>query len=81
MNASTSNGTWRLAGYDTFSSEWYRLAGTYATERDARRAAAERLARIESHQPSGMSGGQDPDGIQDRVYIVAPDGMAYRFVD
>ena len=36
--------------------------------------ALKRLADLERTQPAASSGGQAPGGIQDRVYIVHPDG-------
>jgi hypothetical protein len=70
--------TWRLAGYDAFSCEDYPLEGTYDDEPAALRAAGERLAYLERTQPSAHSGGQGITGIQDRVYVVCPDGTRYR---
>lgn len=70
---------WSLEGFDTFSREAYYIEGRYATEAEAEEAARRRLAHLEETQPSKTSGGQGPSGIQDRVYIVAPDGSARRF--
>lgn len=67
---------WRLEGWDTFAGESYPIPGGYATEAKAVTAAKRWLARIERAQPSAQSGGQD--GIQDRVYVVGPDGQRYR---
>lgn len=69
---------WKLMGFDTFSSEWYPLQGSYVTEKDAQTAARRRLAELEKSQPSAQSGGQN--GIQDRVFIERPDGTRYQFV-
>ena len=69
---------WKLEGYDTFSSESYSLDGEYNSEAEARAAAKKRLAHLEKTQPSSESGGQGFCGIQDRVYIVAPDGTKSR---
>lgn len=69
---------WRLRGLDTFSSEWYPLPGEFHTEAEARSAARERLNEREQTQPSESSGSKD--GIQDRVYIVGPDGTTYRYI-
>lgn len=68
---------WRLEGYDTFDSEYYSLEGEYDDEAGAILAAKARLARLEISQPSSTSGGQA--GIQDRVYIVSPDGSRRRY--
>ncbi|MBI4021587.1 MAG: hypothetical protein HY369_05070 [Candidatus Aenigmarchaeota archaeon] len=73
------NRPWTLEGYDTFSSEWYMLPGEYATEEAARAAATARLLELEETQPTRTSGGQAETGIQDRVYVVRPDGSKYRF--
>lgn len=70
---------WRLMGWDTFSGHWYDLDGEYRDEYAAREAAKERLEQLEEIQPTSSSGGQDHYGIQDRVYIVRPDGTNYRF--
>jgi hypothetical protein len=67
---------WRLQGYDTFAREYYALAGEYANEAEAIAAAHRRLAEVEREQPSATSGGQN--GIQDRVYVVRPDGSMFR---
>ncbi len=72
----TQHNKWRLLGYDTFSSEEYPLEGEYDTETDAIAAARARLAELEETQPSESSGGQD--GIQDRVFVIRPDGSCFR---
>jgi len=69
---------WKLLGYDTFSSEWYSLPGSYRSEREAQAAADARLDDLERTQPSRSSGGQGDLGIQDRVFIQRPDGSQYR---
>ena len=71
-------GIWKLEGYDTFSDESYGLSGEYKSLEEAEKAAVGRLEEIEETQPSGSSGGQD--GIQDRIYIMKPDGSKYLFV-
>jgi len=73
-------GRWRLRGHDTFAGEAYPLPGSYRTEAQAQKAARKRLADLERTQPSVSSGGQRPGGIQDQVYIVRPDGSAYRYL-
>jgi hypothetical protein len=72
-------GVWRLGGYDTFDRHDYGLDGRYASRAEAEAAARERLAHLERIQPSASSGGQGRYGIQDRVYIIAPDGSVSRF--
>jgi hypothetical protein len=70
---------WKLLGYDTFDGMWYALQGEYESEWDARAAAQQRLMELERTQPTESSGGQSSTGIQDRVFIVRPDGTKYRF--
>ena len=67
---------WRLVGWDTFASEAYPVS-RHATEQECRDAAREFLRELETHQPSEQSGGQD--GIQDRVFILGPQGEHYRY--
>ena len=71
---------WRLRRWDEFEGKYYSLPGSYPTEEAAQQAARERLAELEKTQPSSKSGGQGFFGIQDRVYIVRPDGSQYRFM-
>ena len=54
--------------------------GEYATEHAALYAAYKRLEELEEMQASSRSGGQKPDGIQDRVYIEASDGKLRRIM-
>ena len=70
-------GAWTLEGWDTFAGHSYSLPGRYRTRQSAVRAAHRELAKLEKLQPSETSGGQD--GIQDQVYVVAPDGKRERF--
>lgn len=70
---------WKLEGYDTFSEEWYPLSGEYSDEKDAIDAATKQLEDLEKIQPTETSGGQKLSGIQDRIYIIRPDGTRYRF--
>lgn len=73
---------WRLEGYDTFEGgedAFYPLTSEYESEEQAKVAARARLLELERTQPSDSSGGQTPDGIQDRVYIVSPDGKRRLF--
>ncbi|MEM9027551.1 MAG: hypothetical protein AAGC70_04205 [Pseudomonadota bacterium] len=69
-------GEWRLVGWDTFAGHEYGLPGRYRTQASAVRAAKRELRRIEKQQPTATSGGQD--GIQDRVYIISPEGQSIR---
>ena len=75
-----ATGRWRLRGLDAFSGEPYALPGVYATEDTARRAAQKRLRALEKTQPTATSGGQNEGGLQDRVYIIAPDGREHRYL-
>ncbi len=77
---------WRLVGLDTFSYEWYPILNDnyskrleFETEDEARLAAEKQLEKIEQQQPTASSGGQDPGGIQDRIYIESPTGERYRY--
>jgi hypothetical protein len=74
---------WHLKGYDTFEGgegAFYPLDGEFDDEQAAIDAARERLVELEKTKPSAGSGGQDEiGGIQDKVYIVRPDGSSYRF--
>ncbi len=67
-----------LKGFDEFSQEPYPLRGEFRTETEAVRAALAELRGLERAQPSKQSGGQGKYGIQDRVYIVYPDGRERR---
>ena len=71
-------GEWTLEGWDTFAGHSYPLPGRYRTQQSAIRAARRELAGLEKSQPSEISGGQD--GIQDQVYVVAPDGTRERII-
>jgi len=52
-----------------------------APSRDAAEAVARAyLDRLETEQPSAASGGQGDGGIQDRIYILTPDGQRHRYV-
>lgn len=75
MQQQTHN-CWRIEGFDTFSSEKYPLPGNYSSEADALAAAKAYLDKLESTQPTSSSGGQN--GIQDRVFVVRPDGSKFR---
>lgn len=71
---------WELGGYDTFAGESYHLAGPFFSEKAATRAAKKELKKLEKMQLSRYSGGQQPGGIQDHIYIVRPDGSSYRYL-
>jgi hypothetical protein len=64
-------GQWTIKGHDTFADEWYPLESGLANEQEAQAAARKHLAEIERLQPQ--------NGIQDKVYIVGPDGIHVRF--
>jgi hypothetical protein len=75
-------GTWGVEGYDTFEGgpdAYYGVKDGLASEEDAQIAAAAYMKELDRTQPAASSGGQGPMGIQDRVYIVRPDGSRYRF--
>ncbi|MBM4284071.1 MAG: hypothetical protein FJ128_02310 [Deltaproteobacteria bacterium] len=61
-------GQWRLRGYDAFAEEWRPRPGRYVTAKAARRAGLLALRGLERTQPAATSGGQGPDGIQDRFF-------------
>jgi hypothetical protein len=65
-----------LEGYDTFDGTTYPLDGAYGSREAAVGAADARLVELERSQPSASSGGQN--GIQDQVFLVAPDGTRTR---
>ena len=84
--------TWKLEGYDEFDGEYYPLGqfkdsngkpvdglkDSYGSYDEALEGARQRLQDLERHQPTSSSGGQAMGGIQDRVYIVHPDGRRQR---
>jgi len=72
----TDEGPWQLWGLDTFSNDTYRVS-CHGTEAECLAAAREYLRELEEQQPSELSGGQD--GIQDRLYIVGPNGVRYLY--
>lgn len=69
-------GMWRLCYHDTFAGESRLMSGRYRSRARAERAARRELKRIEKLQPTRRSGGSD--GIQDRIFIVGPDGRSER---
>ncbi len=76
----SKNKKWILEGEDTFASELYPIPGEHNSQEEAEAAAAVKMTEIEALQPSTSSGGQALDGIQDRIYIVRPDGSKYRYM-
>ncbi|OIP24913.1 hypothetical protein AUK11_02030 [bacterium CG2_30_37_16] len=73
-----SCGKWHLKDFDTFEEEYYGLKGSFETEELAIAGGKEKLKELEETQPSSQSGGQDPLGIQDKVFVVRPDGTDFR---
>ena len=71
---------WKIRGYDSFEGAFYDIEGEYPSEEEARQAARKKLQEIETSQPTEDSGGQEDEGIQDRVFIVRPDGTQYRYL-
>lgn len=78
QQAAPGGGTWHLLGRDALDWGFYPLPGVYASRKEAERAARARLRYLEGFQPTKTSGGQA--GIQDRVYVVGPDGTSYRLM-
>ena len=79
--SSAVSGKWKLQGYDAFEGgpdAFYPIEGEHDSEDQAREAARACIADLEKTQPSSSSGGQP--GIQDRIYIVSPDGRKKRFL-
>lgn len=74
-----STGEWKLCGRDTFALEDYHISN-FATEELALQAARSYLDNLERRQPTATSGGQAAGGIQDRLYIIGPDGAGYRYM-
>jgi len=70
---------WKIRGHDTFEDAPYRLEGKYGSQDAAEEGARSRLEYLEKNQPTESSGGQADDGIQDRVFVVRPDGTEYRY--
>ena len=71
---------WTLKGYDAFEEEYYSLLGYWFIEAEAKQAAFEELQKIMGSQPTEDTGGQQDEEIQDRVFIVRPDGTQYRYI-
>lgn len=72
-------GIWKVLGKDAsdIEAEMYPL-GEYRSKREALKAAYRRLEHLEETQPTSDSDGQNPDGIQDRIYLKTPEGKIYR---
>ena len=66
--------------FNTYAGDWDPLPGCYLTEKAARQAASLQVQRLAILQPAATSGGQSPEGIQDRVYVPGPDGSRYRYL-
>lgn len=65
---------WLVEGKDVFANEWYAI-GRFETRHEAVAAARETFLRLQP--PPGkpdLSGGPHPPGIQDRIFIVPPEG-------
>lgn len=73
------DGFWKLKGYDSFDGDYYPIPGEYETEDLARDAASAKLAGIKKSQPDEQSGGSGFGSVQDRIYVVKPDGSSYPF--
>jgi len=71
--------SWKVLGRDSFAGDVYSVG--HAESREAAEAVARAyLEQLAIEQPSTSSGGQADAGIQDHVYIVAPDGVWYRYL-
>lgn len=72
-------GRWKVLGQDSFDMDaGMYTKGEYITETEALHSAYKYLEELEDLQPTSESGGQRPGGLQDRVYIKAPDGNLRR---
>ncbi|MDO8429457.1 MAG: hypothetical protein Q7S88_02410 [Candidatus Daviesbacteria bacterium] len=71
---------WNIVGYDTFEESYYRVPGSYLDERSTRLAAKLRLDLLNQTQPPDQTGGQNDEGIQDRIFIQRPNLTLYRYV-
>lgn len=74
-------GMWSIVGFDAFDGESYPLAIEIGDEATARMLARARLRKLEIEQPSAVSGGQSEYGIQDRVFIVDPEGRSWQYIE
>jgi len=71
--------SWKVVGRDTFAGDVYNVG--QAESREAAEAVARAyLEQLAIEQPSASSGGQADAGLQDHVYIVAPDGAWSRYL-
>jgi hypothetical protein len=78
----TKKATGAVEGYDTFEGgddAYYTIKDGLGSEAEALIVAANYMTELERRQPTATSGGQGPYGIQDRVFIVRPDGTRYQF--
>lgn len=74
--------TWSVEGYDTFEGgpdAYYTVKDGLGSEADALIVAANYMTELQRRQPTATSGGQGPYGLQDRVFIVRPNGSRYQF--
>ena len=72
-------GRWKVLGQDAFDTKaGMYTKGEYITETEALHAAYKYLVDLDETQPASESGGQRSGGLQDRVYIEAPDGKIRR---
>jgi hypothetical protein len=83
----TSRSEFEVIGYDEFDGEEYALSDSsgepavFVDHDLALEFGRSRLRDLEMTQPTASSGGQEFGGIQDRVYIVHPNGQRERVLD
>lgn len=66
--------TWKVEMLDVFEHSWH-VIGVFATREEA--YARARIEFAKRQPPPGMpdlSGGPHPPGIQDRIFIIPPEG-------
>lgn len=65
---------WKVELLDVFEHSWH-LIGTFPTREEAIAVAREKFARLQPPpgQPD-LTGGPHPPGIQDRLFIIPPEG-------
>jgi hypothetical protein len=75
-----SQNSWFLDAMDGFDTdaEPYRFAGPYSTEEAALAEADTYFEYLENDCPPDASDGCTFTGIQDRLYLVTPDGQRRR---